>query len=163
VLQWIFLIGILLGSRALLFIGSLARRTVVQIAHRERIHAGSDYTPFVSIIVPAYNEQLVIENTIRSLLLPIIRAYEIIVVDDGSQTTQQVVPRNLGRRARALFTLQMRKGAALNTGLRYARGEIIIALDADTLFAPQTVGALAHRFYDKKLGAIAGMRRLAIA
>jgi len=56
-----------------------------------------------------------------------------------------------------LFTVSNAgKAAALNTGLRYARGEIIIALDADTLFAPQTVGALAHRFYDKQLGAIAG-------
>ena len=56
-----------------------------------------------------------------------------------------------------LFTVSNAgKAAALNTGLRYARGEIIIALDADTLFAPQTVGALAHRFYDKHLGAIAG-------
>jgi cellulose synthase/poly-beta-1,6-N-acetylglucosamine synthase-like glycosyltransferase len=48
------------------------------------------------------------------------------------------------------------KAAALNTGLRHARGEIVIALDADTLFEPQAVGALVHRFYDKKLGAIAG-------
>ena len=44
----------------------------------------------------------------------------------------------------------------MNYGLRHATGEIIIALDADTLFAPETVGALAHRFYDPKIGAIAG-------
>ena len=48
------------------------------------------------------------------------------------------------------------KPTALNFGLRHANGEIVIALDADTLFAPQTIGALAHRFYDPKMGAVAG-------
>jgi cellulose synthase/poly-beta-1,6-N-acetylglucosamine synthase-like glycosyltransferase len=48
------------------------------------------------------------------------------------------------------------KAIALNIGLKHARGEIVVALDADTLFATQTIGALAHRFYDPTLGAIAG-------
>jgi peptidoglycan-N-acetylglucosamine deacetylase len=159
VLQWIFLIGILLGLARLVFIGSLAVGQWFRSYRRERTHAGSDYAPFVSIIVPAYNEQLVIENTIRSLLASDYSAYEIIVVDDGSQdATSKVVAEKFAGEARVrLFTVaNAGKAAALNTGLRYARGEIVIALDADTLFAPQTVGALAHRFYDKHLGAIAG-------
>jgi cellulose synthase/poly-beta-1,6-N-acetylglucosamine synthase-like glycosyltransferase len=48
------------------------------------------------------------------------------------------------------------KAAALNVGLRFVNGEIVIALDADTLFAPQTVGVLAHRFSDPRVGAVAG-------
>jgi peptidoglycan/xylan/chitin deacetylase (PgdA/CDA1 family)/spore germination protein YaaH len=159
VLQWIFLIGIMLGLARLIFIGSLALGQWFRSRHRERIHAGSDYAPFVSIIVPAYNEQLVIENTIRSLLASDYSAYEIIVVDDGSQdATSRVVEEKFGdeKRVRLFKVANAGKAAALNTGLRYATGEIIIALDADTLFAPQTVGALAHRFYDKRLGAIAG-------
>jgi cellulose synthase/poly-beta-1,6-N-acetylglucosamine synthase-like glycosyltransferase/peptidoglycan/xylan/chitin deacetylase (PgdA/CDA1 family)/spore germination protein YaaH len=159
VLQWIFFIGILLGLARLIFIGSLALGQWFRSRHRERIHAGSDYAPFVSIIMPAYNEQLVIENTIRSLLASDYSAYEIIVVDDGSQdATSRVVEEKFGdeKRVRLFKVANAGKAAALNTGLRYATGEIIIALDADTLFAPQTVGALAHRFYDKRLGAIAG-------
>ena len=159
VLQWIFLIGILLGLARLIFIGSLALGQWFRSRHRERIHAGSDYAPFVSIIVPAYNEQVVIENTIRSLLASDYSAYEIIVVDDGSQdgTSRVVAERFAGEERVRLFTIaNAGKAAALNVGLRYARGEIVVALDADTLFAPQTVGALAHRFYDKQLGAIAG-------
>src|SRR6185503_13615773 len=123
------------------------------------IHDGIDYTPFVSIIVPAYNEQLVIVNTIRSLLNSDYSKYEILVVDDGSQdATSKVVAEQFGADERVrLFTVSNAgKATALNTGLRHARGEIIIALDADTLFDPQTVGALAHRFYDTELGAIAG-------
>src|SRR6185369_2286189 len=104
-------------------------------------------------------EQLVIVNTIRSLLNSDYSKYEIIVVDDGSQdATSKVVTEQFAHEERVrLFTVPNGgKAAALNAGLRHARGEIIVALDADTLFDPQTVGALAHRFYDPKLGAIAG-------
>ena len=158
-LQWIFLIGILLGLGRLLFIGSLALAQWSRSRRRDRIHAGSDFAPFVSIIVPAYNEELVVERTIRSLLASNYTKYEIIVVDDGSQDdTSKVVADKFGSEPRVrLFTVaNAGKAAALNTGLRHARGELIIALDADTLFDPQTVGALAHRFYDQDLGAIAG-------
>ncbi len=158
-LQWIFVIGILLGLARLVFVGSLAFQQWLRSRHREHIHAGSNYVPFVSILIPAYNEELVIENTIRSLLASDYSTYEIIVIDDGSQdNTSRVVSDNFGNDERVrLFTLaNAGKAGALNTGLRHARGEIIVALDADTLFAPQTIGALAHRFYDKQLGAIAG-------
>ncbi|HEV8168436.1 MAG TPA: glycosyltransferase [Pyrinomonadaceae bacterium] len=159
ILQWIFLIGILLGLARLLFVGSLAFAQWLRSRRRERIHAGSDYVPFVSILVPAYNEELVIANTIHSLLASDYPSYEIIVIDDGSEdeTSNVVAEQFAGDECVRLLTVaNAGKAAALNTGLRYARGEIIIALDADTLFTPQTVGALAHRFYDKTLGAIAG-------
>lgn len=158
-LQWVFLIGILLGLARLLFVGSLALAQWIRSRRRERIHARSEFAPFVSIIVPAYNEELVVERTIRSLLAADYSNYEIIVVDDGSQDgTSRVVADRFGLNERVkLFTVaNSGKATALNTGLRHARGEVIIALDADTLFDPQTVGALAHRFHDKELGAIAG-------
>lgn len=142
-----------------MFVGSLALGQWLRSRRRERLHAGSHYVPLVSILVPAYNEELVVESTIRSLLASDYSSYEIIVIDDGSQdNTSKVVRGKFGddERVRLLTVANAGKAAALNTGLRQARGEIIIALDADTLFARQTVGALAHRFYDKQLGAIAG-------
>jgi cellulose synthase/poly-beta-1,6-N-acetylglucosamine synthase-like glycosyltransferase len=48
------------------------------------------------------------------------------------------------------------KAAALNYGWQRSKGEVIIALDADTLFEPETIGALAHRFADPRIGAVAG-------
>ncbi|HEY2963268.1 MAG TPA: glycosyltransferase [Pyrinomonadaceae bacterium] len=158
-LQWVFVIGIVLGLARLFFVGSLAFAQWLRSRYRERIHAGSGFTPFVSIIVPAYNEELVIANTIRSLLASNYSDYEIIVVDDGSDdNTSKVVANEFGAEERVtLLTIANGgKASALNIGLRLARGEIVVALDADTVFGPETVGALAHRFYDKEFGAIAG-------
>ena len=158
-LQWVFVIGIVLGLARLLFVGSLAFAQWLRSRRREHTHGADDFNLFVSVIVPAYNEALVIENTIRSLLASDYANYEIIVVDDGStDDTSKIVAEKFGTVARVrLFTVPNGgKAAALNTGLRHARGEVIVALDGDTIFEPQTVGALARRFGDDKLGAIAG-------
>src|SRR6266536_5592418 len=158
-LQWVFLIGILLGLGRLLFVGALAFAQWLRARRRQRFNLGGSYAPTVSVIVPAYNEEIVIEGTIRSLLASDYDKYEIIVIDDGSHdNTSKVVTEKFASVERVkLFTVaNAGKAEALNTGLRYAKGEIVIALDADTLFAPQTIGALAHRFYDKQMGAIAG-------
>src|SRR5258708_1952366 len=57
-LQWMFLIGILLGLGRLLFVGSLAFAQWIRSRRRERLHAGSSYSLFVSVILPACNEEL---------------------------------------------------------------------------------------------------------
>jgi len=158
-LQWIFVIGIALGLGRLVFIGALALAQWLRSRRREHTHAGEGYAPFVSIIVPAYNEELVIKNTITSLLESDYENYEIIVVDDGSlDKTSEIVREKFSQneRVRLFSAANGGKAAALNMGLRYANGEIVIALDADTLFARQTVGALAHRFSDPRMGAVAG-------
>jgi cellulose synthase/poly-beta-1,6-N-acetylglucosamine synthase-like glycosyltransferase/peptidoglycan/xylan/chitin deacetylase (PgdA/CDA1 family) len=158
-LQWIFVIGILLGLARLIVIGALAFAQWVRSRQRQRIRAGEGFAPFVSVIVPAHNEKLVIVNTIRSLLNSNYEKYEVIVVDDGSEDdTSRVVHESFTDDPRvSLFTVASGgKAAALNIGLREAKGDIVIALDADTLFAPQTIGALAHRFYDARMGALAG-------
>jgi len=158
-LQWTFLIGIMLGLGRLVFVGALAFAQWIRSRRRQRENAGKDYSPFVSVIVPAYNEEPVIEGTIRSLLASDYKNYEIIVVDDGSKDrTSEIVREKFGGDSRVrLFTEpNAGKANALNFGLHYATGEIVIALDADTMFAPQTIGALAHRFYDSQMGAVAG-------
>jgi cellulose synthase/poly-beta-1,6-N-acetylglucosamine synthase-like glycosyltransferase/peptidoglycan/xylan/chitin deacetylase (PgdA/CDA1 family)/spore germination protein YaaH len=159
ILQWIFVIGIVLGLGRLIFIGTLALAQWLRSRRRERRHAGAEYSPFVSVIVPAYNEELVIANTINSLLASDYENYEIVVVDDGSTDKTSAVVRSsfsADARIRLFSEPNAGKAAALNTGLKHSQGEIVIALDADTLFAPQTIGALAHRFSDPQMGAVAG-------
>ncbi len=158
-LQWAFIMGILLGLGRLVVVGALAFAQWLRGRRRRREHAGENYTPFLSVIVPAFNEEFVIAGTLKSLLAADYENYEIIVVDDGSQDrTGEVVRERFGQNERVQLFTQTNQGkaAALNLGLAHAKGEIIVALDADTMFPPGTIGALARRFADSQVGAVAG-------
>jgi cellulose synthase/poly-beta-1,6-N-acetylglucosamine synthase-like glycosyltransferase/peptidoglycan/xylan/chitin deacetylase (PgdA/CDA1 family)/spore germination protein YaaH len=158
-LQWAFIIGIVLGLVRLGVIGALAFAQWARSRRRERHHSGEQYEPFVSIIVPAYNEERVIEATLRSLLNSDYDNFEIIVVDDGSQDrTSEVVREHFGEQPLVkLFTEpNAGKASALNLGLRHAKGDVIVALDADTQFPGNTIRMLARRFVDPEIGAVAG-------
>lgn len=158
-MRWIFLIGIILGLGRMAFIGILAFAQYVRSRRREIEHFGEEYQPLVSVVVPAFNEERVIERTIDSLLASDYKNFEIVVVDDGStDQTYQALKTLFGKNKRVSL-YQKRNGGkaeALNFGWRKSKGEIIIALDADTLFIPETIGALAHRFADETIGAVAG-------
>ncbi len=158
-ISWLFLIGIVLGIGRMLFIGTLAFIQYLRSRKRERDHFGGAYQPFVSVIVPAFNEEKVIIRTIEALIASDYPKFEVIVVDDGStDRTFDVAADNF--KDAPLVALYKKenggKAAALNFGWRRAKGEVIIALDADTLFTPTTIGAMAHRFADERLGALAG-------
>jgi len=158
-LRWVFLIGIIFGLARMIFIGALAWAQWRRARRRARVHAGEDYHPLVSVVVPAYNEERVIAQTIKSLLASTYPRFEIIVVDDGSpDRTSLVVSEQFGdeSRVRLLTKENGGKAEALNFGLRHAAGEIIVALDADTIFTPEAMGALAGRFSDPHIGAVAG-------
>ena len=112
----------------------------------------------VSCIIPAYNEASRVSNVI-DVLLSHPDVGEVIVVNDGStDDTFKIATEKFGDNAKVqLFTkVNEGKAEALNFGWQQARGEVIIALDADTLFTPRTISALAHRFVDPTIGAIAG-------
>lgn len=153
-LRWMFFIAITLGiTRALILAGLALRQRL-----RER-GAPPVYAPSVSVIIPAYNEERVIEESVRRVLASDYPAIELIVADDGSKDrTSEIVAAAFGDDPRVtLLTLQNGgKAAALNRALQEAKGEVIIALDADTQFEPETIGRLARWFADPKLGAVAG-------
>jgi cellulose synthase/poly-beta-1,6-N-acetylglucosamine synthase-like glycosyltransferase/peptidoglycan/xylan/chitin deacetylase (PgdA/CDA1 family) len=114
-----------------------------------------------SVIIPAFNEERVIASCIRSVLASRYRRFEVIVVDDGSTdgtagTAQQIDD----PRVRVLSVPNGGKAAALNVGIRQARAETIIAIDADTVFQPDTLFNLCHHFKDPRVGAVAGNTRI---
>lgn len=134
---------------------------VLLLALYRRRHkvADSAALPSVSIVVPAYNEEKLITRTINTLLSSEGVQFEIIVVDDGStDKTAQVVLETFAANSKVRFIHQENAGKAeaLNTGIREAREEIIVALDADTLFMRDTIAQLAKHFVDEKIGAVAG-------
>ncbi len=156
-IHWLFLIGIILGIARLIFIGALA---LYQRWRRQRLVFDPSYSPSVAVVVPAYNEEKVIVQTIASLLAcdqP--EHFEIIVVDDGSKdaTYRRVYDTFTDEpRVRVYTKLNGGKPAALNFGLTQTQAEIIVALDADTVFTRDTITKLVRHFANPQIGAVAG-------
>jgi len=159
-MRWLFLIGIILGLGRMIVIGILAFAQYIRSRRREQTHFGEKFQPLVSVIVPAFNEEKVVVRTVESLLASEYSDFEIIVVDDGStDNTLKIVSEAFQGNEKVTVITKVNGGGkaeALNFGWRQAKGDIIVALDADTIFTPETLAALAHRFADEKIGAIAG-------
>jgi poly-beta-1,6 N-acetyl-D-glucosamine synthase len=132
----------------------LARR------HRHRRDAteqGPQVTLGVSIVVPAYNEDVGIAAAVRSLAWSDYPDFEIIVVDDGSTDRTAEIVEELG--IPHLTVVRQRnagKAAALNTGFGLATKEIVVTVDGDTLFEPSTLARLVQPFRDPSVGAVSG-------
>ncbi len=155
-LYWIFMLAVVLGIARLAWILLLA----VTQRYRQRLHAAEPFAPAVSIIVPAFNEEKVINATIRSLLA---QAYagplEVVVVDDGSpDATYETARAAFGSHPQVRIFRKPNggKASALNYGIDRSAGEIVVCLDADTVFAPATLAELVEPLRDPKVGAVAG-------
>jgi cellulose synthase/poly-beta-1,6-N-acetylglucosamine synthase-like glycosyltransferase/peptidoglycan/xylan/chitin deacetylase (PgdA/CDA1 family)/spore germination protein YaaH len=158
VLYWTFFTALILGFARLFFLSTLA--IIQRLKRHQNPDAPITYAPAVSVVVPAFNEEMVICRTIETLLSqkypgPI----DVIVVDDGSpDATSEVARRDFGSHPRVSIFRKSNggKASALNYGLAVAKGEIVVCLDADTLFAPNTIAELVQPLADPKVGAVAG-------
>ncbi|MFZ1913321.1 MAG: glycosyltransferase, partial [Propionicimonas sp.] len=154
VVSVLFLATILLSVARISLLGFLVLRS--------RFHTpGSDpgFRPFVSILIPAYNEDQVISKTLDALLRSDYSDYEVLVIDDGSQdSTREVVERYSAHspRVRCLSKPNGGKFSALNLALEQARGDYVVTIDADTLVFPNTVTALIAPFSDPSVDAVCG-------
>lgn len=157
-LTWIFYVAITLGIGRAILMTALA-----WFQSRRRRPTPPVFQPGVSVIIPAFNEERVIVDSVQQVLASDYPGLEIIVADDGSSdgTSAKVIEAFSGDPRVTLLTLvNGGKAAALNRALLQAKGEIIIALDADTHFEPQTIRRLARWFADPVLGAVAGDARV---
>ncbi|MFI1755660.1 bifunctional polysaccharide deacetylase/glycosyltransferase family 2 protein [Streptomyces sp. NPDC020571] len=133
----------------------LARRHHRQ-RNRRRFSWGPPVTRPVSVIVPAYNEKECIEATLRSLARST-HPVEVVVVDDGSTDGTAEIAESLGLPGvRVVRQANAGKPAALNNGVRHARYDIVVMMDGDTVFEPDTVRHLVQPFADPAVGAVAG-------
>lgn len=157
-LTWIFYVAIIMGIARAIGMTALAWWQSRSIRRSPPVS-----TPRVSVIIPAYNEERVIAASVTRVLASDYPALEVIVADDGSKDrTAAIVAQSFGSDSRVtLLTLANGgKATALNRALRHARGEVIIALDADTQFEPTTIRRLARWFADPEIGAVAGDARV---
>ena len=96
---------------------------------------------FFSIIVPCFNVQATLEETIESILKQDFKNYEIIAVDDGSFDKTSDILRNFATTNNIKVITQSNKGlgAARNAGINASQGNYICLLDADDLWVPNII------------------------
>ncbi|HEV8039192.1 MAG TPA: glycosyltransferase family 2 protein [Bryobacteraceae bacterium] len=122
-------------------------------------------TPFVSLLIPAYNEADVIERKIKNSLAldyPADRI-EIVVASDGSsdETAAIAQARADGKRVRVLVFPQNRgKVATLNASVPELHGEVVVFSDAPAMLYPDSVRKLVENFADPEVGAVSGLYKV---
>ena len=162
-ITWIFLLGDVLMTGRLIFIGTAA----VYDRLREKILGKpadvASYKPRVAVLIPAYNEEKVIERTVRAALNSSYPNLRVIVIDDGSKDRTLEV-------ARAAFQAEAASGKvlilgkensgkaeALNYGIEHiGDAELFVGIDADTIIAPDAIARLVPHFINPRVGAMAG-------
>jgi len=117
-----------------------------------------DPYPLVSVIVPAYNEEKVIENCVESILTCGYEKMEIKLVDDGSTDRTLELMRKYEDHPMVHVISQVNNGkaSALNRGFQNAKGEILFFVDADGIFTPSTIPEMLKAFTSEKVGAVCG-------
>lgn len=149
----LILIAALVLLRALLlfvFASHHARRT-------RRQESAAEHLPPVAIIVPAYNEEVGIERAVRSLVASDYPEFEVVVVDDGStDRTAEIVSGLELDRLRLVRQDNAGKASALNTGIAQTEAEVVVMVDGDTLFEPETLRKLIQPLADPGTAAVSG-------
>lgn len=117
--------------------------------------------PMITLVVPAYNEGMVIQAAVRSLLLLDYPNYEVLVIDDGSSDDTYEKSLAVAREdhdvpIRVITKPNGGKADALNTGMTHARGEFILNMDGDTKLSRNTLRACIRHFDNPSIGAVAG-------
>lgn len=117
------------------------------------------YTPTVTAIIPAFNEEDVILDSIEAVLASDYPALELIVIDDGSHDrTHERIEAVYADDNRVSIIRQPNQGKwmALDTAYAHIESEVVVAIDADTIILPDAIRKLVRAFRDPRVGAVAG-------
>ncbi len=123
------------------------------------------FKPFVSIIVPVYNEAKIIKRSVDSLLKLDYPNYEIIIVNDGStdntkEIAESLVGYNKGVYGDVKISLINKpnggKSSALNLGIKLSDADYILCMDGDSLLTKSSLKLAVRHFVNPKVGAVAG-------
>ena len=163
VLTWLFWFGV--GSLTILTFLYTILAVVNNRRQQKRLWAEikDEEWPFVSVVLPVFNEELVVAKTLDALKASDYPRLEVVAVNDGSTDGTLAVLIEYAKTWPDLRVIDQPNGgksAASNHGIAQSRGEIVVTLDGDTLFEPQTIKMFARHFlaprHGKIVGAVAG-------
>ena len=155
----VFFVGDVLMTGRLVIIGVCA---TVDRLRKRRDFSTPDYNPRVAVLIPAYNEELVIVRTIRSVMMSNYKNIRIIVIDDGSKdrTSEVAIAAYPDDIASGRLTVLTKpnggKADALNYALERMDEEIYVGIDADGVIAKDAITRLVPHFANPKIAAVAG-------
>jgi poly-beta-1,6-N-acetyl-D-glucosamine synthase len=137
---------------------------VLRLLIRREVKKGP-IQPFISLLIPAYNEDDVIARKIENSLALDYPAelLEIVVASDGSKDRTVETAQSLadGQRVRVLaFPENRGKVATLNASIPQLRGEIVVFSDAPAMLFPNSVRRLIENFADPAVGAVSGLYKI---
>ena len=120
------------------FVGGLCYKYVFKNKKRDFTILDSREQPFITIMVPAHNEEVTIEETISYLLNELnYTNYEVLVIDDCSADNTPKILHKLQQQSKRLRVIRLAenkgKAHAFNIGLAFAKGDLVLSNDADTL------------------------------
>lgn len=113
--------------------------------------------PEISLLIPAVNEAEIIADVVigvRAAIEKLNRPYEILVIDDGSTDETALRAENAGARVIS-HPYNIGNGAAVKTGIRQAKGDILVMMDGDGQHNPEYIASMLDKIgrYDMVVGA----------
>ncbi len=140
----------ILGSFAW-FIGVLCYSFLFKYKHIDWAEIPTEVEPFIAIMVPAHNEEVVIEDTIDYLMTKINYGnYEVLVTDDGSTDETPAILARLQKKYPKLRVIRIDKNKgkahAFDIGMAFAKGRLILSNDADTVPEPDALSNYVNYF-----------------
>ncbi len=133
--------------------------------------AKDSYLPLVSVLVPAWNEEVGIVSTVESILHNNYPRIEVVIINDGStdsthEKMHEFITRNRrslpkGKRITYNYKENGGKGRALNTAIQKAKGEILITVDADSIADDHMIKNIVRYLRDDKVDAVVGNVKVA--
>ncbi|MBU5582884.1 glycosyltransferase, partial [Enterococcus sp. S181_ASV_20] len=133
------------------FIGVFCYTFLFKYRQKDWHEIPSEIEPFITIMVPAHNEEIVIENTIEYLMTKInYEHYEVLVTDDGSTDSTPEILARLQKKYPKLRVIRIEKNKgkahAFNIGFAFARGKLLLSNDADTVPEPDSLNMYVNYF-----------------
>ena len=131
--------------------------------HKMKKHppvVNEDYKPFVTVMIPAHNEESVIANTVENILEMDYPAFEVIVIDDRSSDNTASIIKELELKHQNVKALIREpeafpgKSAVLNDAFKIAKGDAVLVFDADATVEPDFLNKLVPQLEPADVGAV---------